>query len=218
VPLAARGLARAIGSGAALDLLLRVGPHRMTLKDLASRPHGVDLGPLQPRLGEIVATRGRRIHLFPAPLAADLARLERTLSGPPDASLSLVSRRTLRSMNSWLHNSERMVKGPARCTLQMHRDDARARGLEHGSQVEVASRVGRIRALLEVSDEMMPGVVSMPYGWGHDRPGTRLSVASRRPGASMNDLADERRYDHVSGTSVVDGIPVTVEKAGAAAE
>lgn len=97
-----------------------------------------------------------------------------------------------------------------RCTLMMHSRDAAGLGLGAGRQVEITSRVGQIRAVVEVSDEMMPGVVSMPYGWGHDRPGAKLSVASRHAGVSMNDLADERRYDHVSGTSVLDGIPVTI--------
>jgi anaerobic selenocysteine-containing dehydrogenase len=209
-PLAAKALAAAVGSGAALDLLLRIGPHRMTLKELKRHPHGIDLGPLQPRLRQVIGTPDRRVHLVPPPLAADLTRLEARLAAGREAGFSLVSRRTLRSMNSWLNNSPRLVKGPDRCTLAMHPRDAAGLGLDAGRQVEITSRIGQIRAVVEVSDAMMPGVVSMPFGWGHDRPGARLSVARERAGVSMNDLTDERRYDHVSGTSVLDGIPVTI--------
>jgi anaerobic selenocysteine-containing dehydrogenase len=114
-------------------------------------------------------------------------------------------------MSSWLNNSPRLVKGPDRCTLSMHPRDAAGLGLDASRQVEITSRIGQIRAVVEVSDAMMPGVVSLPYGWGHDRPGARLSVASARAGVSMNDITDERQYDHVSGTSVLDGIPVTIK-------
>lgn len=217
-PLGAKALAAAIGSGAALDLLLRLGPHRLTLKELRSRPHGIDLGPLQPRIREVIGTPDKRIHLVPAPLAKDIARLEAQLAAPPPVraaikdplEFSLVSRRTLRSMNSWLNNSPRMAKGPSRCTLAMHPSDAALLGLMNDRHVELSSRVGTIRAVVAVSDEMMPGVVSLPYGWGHDRPGARLTVARQHAGVSMNDLTDERLYDHVSGTTVLDGIPVTI--------
>jgi anaerobic selenocysteine-containing dehydrogenase len=209
-PLAARGLAAAIGSGAALDLLLRIGPHRLSLKELKRHPHGVDLGPLQPRLRQVIGTPDRRVHLVPAQLAGDLKRLEGRLEARREAGFSLVSRRTLRSMNSWLNNSSRLVKGPDRCTLAMHPRDAAGLGLDASREVEISSRIGQIRAVVEVSDAMMPGVVSLPHGWGHDRPGARLSVASARAGVSMNDLTDERQFDHVSGTSVLDGVPVTI--------
>ncbi len=206
----ARALGAAIGSGALLDLLLRVGPHRMTLRQLRRRPHGIDLGPLRPRLREVIGTPDRRIDLFPEVLAKDLPRLARRLDATREAAFSLVSRRTLRSMNSWLNNSPRLAKGPERCTLAINPRDAAGLGLATGQAVEITSRVGTLRAVLEVSEEMMPGVVSLPYGWGHDRPGARLSVASAHAGVSMNDITDERLYDHVSGTSVLDGIPVTL--------
>ena len=219
-PLGAKALQYAIRSGLVLDLLLRTGPHRMTLKELKRHPHGIDLGPLQPRIRDVIGTADRRIQLVPELLTKDLARLQQKLDVADSLSqeklpsrtteFSLVSRRTLRSMNSWLNNSPRLVKGPARCTLAMHSRDAAGLGVTSGQQVEIISRVGQIRAVVEVSDEMMPGVVSLPYGWGHDRPGARLSVASQHAGVSMNDLSDERRYDHVSGTAVLDGIPVTV--------
>lgn len=217
-PLGAKALAAAIGSGVALDLLLRLGPHRMTLKELQRRPHGIDLGPLKPRLREVIGTPDKRIYLVPPPLAKDIARLEAQLVARPvertvakdQLEFSLVSRRTLRSMNSWLNNSPRMAKGPSRCTLAMHPSDAARLGLGAKRQVELSSRVGTIRAVVAISDEMMPGVVSLPYGWGHDRPGARLTVARQHAGVSMNDLTDERLYDHVSGTTVLDGIQVTI--------
>lgn len=216
--LGARALHAAIDSGVALDLLLRSGPHRLTLKDLQRQPHGIDLGPLQPRIREVIGTPDKRIALVPAPLASDVARLEGTLAASVEERtaaasepvFSLVSRRTLRSMNSWLNNSPRLVKGPERCTLRVNPGDAAALALAAGQQVELRSRVGTIRAIAELSDEMMPGVVSLPYGWGHDRPGARLSVARQHAGVSMNDLTDEKLYDHVSGTTVLDGIPVTI--------
>lgn len=214
VPLAAKALQAAIGSGAILDLLLRIGPHRMTLKQLKSQAHGIDLGPLKPRIRDVIGTPDKCLHLVPRPLADDLKRLEQKLVETPiaveDRTFSLSSRRTLRSMNSWLHNSPRMVKGPSRCTLVMNPRDANQLGIRSGISVEITSRVGQIAARGEVSDEMMPGVVSLPYGWGHDRPGAQMSVASQHAGISMNDLTDERSYDHVSGTTVLDGIPVRI--------
>lgn len=214
VPLGAKALQYAIRSGLALDLLLRIGPHRMTLKKLQSYPHGIDLGPLEPRIREVIGTVDRRIQLVPDLLAKDLVRLQQKLAEGESTSaaprFSLVSRRTLRSMNSWLNNSPRMVKGPSRCTLAMHPRDAAGLGLESGQEVAIISRVGQIRAIMEVNDEMMPGVVSLPHGWGHDRQGSQLSVASQHAGVSFNDLSDERLYDRVSGTSVLDGIPVTI--------
>lgn len=213
-PLAAKGLQYAIGSGTALDLLLRIGPQRMTLKQLKAYRHGVDLGPLRPRIRDVLGTPDKRIHLAPEPLVKDVARLEQSLARAPSSGrasgFSLISRRTQRSMNSWLHNSPRMVKGPPRCVLAMHPQDAARLGLSNGQQAEITSRIGTLRATVEVSDQMMPGVVSLPYGWGHDRPRTRLSVAGQHAGVSMNDLTDERSYDHVSGTSILDGIPVTI--------
>jgi anaerobic selenocysteine-containing dehydrogenase len=119
----------------------------------------------------------------------------------------------LRSNNSWMHNSLRLVKGPARCVLLMHPEDAAARGLAAGDRVEIASATGTIEAPLELSSAMMPGVVSLPHGWGHDRPGVRLAVAAAHPGVSLNDVTDERRVDPVSGTSSLNGVPVTVRAA-----
>lgn len=122
----------------------------------------------------------------------------------------------MRTNNSWLHNSHRLVKGPRRCTLRAHPSDAVARGLVEGQDVRVRSRVGEVVVPLEVTDEMMPGVVSLPHGWGHDRPGTRLGVASAHAGVSVNDLTDDAFLDRVTGTAAFSGVPVTMEACGAA--
>ena len=145
------------------------------------------------------------------PFVDDLRRLVLALREPHEGALTLVGRRELRSNNSWMHNCERLVKGRERCTLLMHPADAEARGLADGQRVRVATRAGSVRAPLEVSDDMRPGVVSLPHGWGHERPGTRLRVASARPGVSFNDLSDETLVDALCGTSRLNGVPVQVE-------
>jgi anaerobic selenocysteine-containing dehydrogenase len=213
IPFGVRAFSHALSSGLVLDALLRFGPHRLRLRDLEARVHGIDLGPLEPRAAEVVATDDAMIDLVPAPLEADIARLESELAAAPDDDLLLISRRTLRSMNSWLHNMPLLVRGKNRCTLLMNPRDARDRALTDGMSVRVTGRVGAIEVELAVSDEMMPGVVCLPYGWGHDREGSRLSVAVAHPGSSMNDIVDERVVDAVSGTAVLDGVPVAVAAA-----
>ena len=208
--------ARAVGPRGVLRLLLRLGPQKVTLGDLERAPHGVDLGPLEPRLAKLLG-KGR-VNAAPAPMRADLPRLARRAEGPEPASpngLVLVSRRTLRSNNSWMHNSERLVAGRDRCVLLMHPVDAERRGLASGQRVSVKSKVGEIEVPVEVTDGVMPGVVSLPHGWGHDRAGSRLRVASAHPGASVNDVTDDARYDAVSGTSSLSGVPVAVAPLGA---
>lgn len=211
-----------LGPRGIVDLGLRVGPYGgklvpfrkgLSVAALVESPHGIDLGPLEPCLPARLPSRDRRIHLAPDIFLTDLPRLERALAerASPD-ELSLIGRRTLRSNNSWMHNSLRLVKGPKRCTLRMSPADATARGLAQGDRVRVRSRAGAVEVDLEVSDEMMPGVVSLPHGWGHDRPGTQLSVASQHAGASLNDLTDELFVDALSGNAAFSGVPVTVEK------
>ena len=203
-----------------LALGLRFGPRGagwnplakgLTLAKLASLPHGLDLGPLQPCLPDRLGP-GVRIQLAPAPLVADVDRLTRELSdAATKPSLQLIGRRDLRSNNSWMHNSQRLVKGPRRCTLLMHPTDAARLGIGDSARVNVRSRAGAIAVDAELSDAVMPGVVCLPHGWGHDRPGTRLSVANAHPGASINDLTDELVVDAVSGNAAFSGVPVTVE-------
>jgi anaerobic selenocysteine-containing dehydrogenase len=122
----------------------------------------------------------------------------------------LVGRRHVRSNNSWMHNLPMLAKGPARCTLQVHPSDAARRGLAAGASVRISSRVGSVVAPVEITDGIAPGVVSLPHGWGHDEPGTQLSVAAQRPGANSNVLTDELALDPLSGTAVLNGIPVEV--------
>ncbi len=217
-------VARALGPRRILGLLLRFGPHPLSIGSLLRAPHGVDLGPLRPRLPDRLFTPDRRIRLVPAVMEEDLPRVEADVdaareagaaAGAPD-TLTLVGRRQLRGNNSWMHNSARLVKGPPACTLLVHPDDARARGLADGSLARVRSRVGEVRVPVSVTAEMRPGVVSLPHGWGHDREGTSLRVAGGRAGASYNDLADDQRVDELCGNADLGGVPVTVEPASAA--
>jgi anaerobic selenocysteine-containing dehydrogenase len=220
---AARRAVLALSPEAVLELGLRTGPHRLSLSKLRAAPHGLDLGALEPRLPGRLNTRDKRVKLTPATYVADLPRLERRLAewtahaGRADGGLVLVGRRHLRSNNSWLHNSARLVKGKPRCTLLVHPRDAAARGIADGDQVRLASRAGAVTVPAEVSDEMMPGVVSLPHGWGHGRPGTRTQVANAHPGVSANDVTDTGFVDLLSGTAALTGVEVTVERVAAAA-
>ena len=194
-----------LGPEAILDLGLRIGPHRLSLKKLD--PHGVDLGALEPRFPKRLGTRDKKVQLAPKVYLDDLPRLERAGAAQ---GLVMIGRRHLRSNNSWLHNSERLVKGPVRCTVMMNPADAAARGLADGATAKVASARGTIELPVEITDAMMPGVVSVPHGWGHGRQGVRLRVAASVPGASINDVIDPERIDALSGTSALSGQPVEV--------
>jgi anaerobic selenocysteine-containing dehydrogenase len=194
-----------LGPEAILDLGLRIGPHRLSLKKLD--PHGVDLGALEPRFPKRLGTRDKKVQLAPKVYLDDLPRLERAGAAQ---GLVMIGRRHLRSNNSWLHNSERLVKGPVRCTVMMNPADAAARGLADGATAKVASTRGTIELPVEITDAMMPGVVSVPHGWGHGRQGVRLRVAATVPGASINDVIDPERIDALSGTSALSGQPVEV--------
>ena len=217
--------ARKLGTRRMLDLLIRMGPHGrglnplgkgLTLADIARHPHGLDLGPLRPCLPDRLATPDRRVDLAPAILVADVPRLLAALDAGElgGDGLRLIGRRDLRSNNSWMHNSARLVKGKARCTLRMHPSDAAARGLAEGDLASLTSRVGSVDVPVECTDRIMPGVVSLPHGWGHHRPGTQLTVASERPGESVNDVTDEQAVDQLTGTAVLGAVPVEVGPAG----
>lgn len=206
-----------------LDLALRTGPYGdrynpfnkqgLSLKKVKEHPHGIDLGPLQS--GNIPArlhTDDQKIKLAPKLFLDDLLRAdEKLLQTPKEPGFLLIGRRELRTNNSWSHNSERMVKGKERCVLLIHPEDAAALSLQNGQMARVTSRVGSVEVPISISDEVMPGVVSLPHGWGHHRPGTRLKVASQRPGASINDITDEARVDALSGVAALTGTPVTVQ-------
>jgi anaerobic selenocysteine-containing dehydrogenase len=219
-----RGRALAVGGPSLmLDYALRTGPYGrgflplrrgLSLRALKQAPHGVDLGALKPSLPRKLRTKNRRIDAAPALFVADIARLEaRWFGAGATADLVLIGRRATRSSNSWMHNVERLVRGKNRCTLLMHPADAAARELAHGSVVRIAARVGAVEAELAVSDEMMPGVVSLPHGWGHGRAGTQLRVAAAHPGVSINDLTDDQAVDALTGNAAFSGVAVIVTPA-----
>jgi anaerobic selenocysteine-containing dehydrogenase len=201
---------------------LRRGPFRaLNVARLKRAEHGLDLGPLKPRLPGALQTPGKRVRLAPPLLLEEGRRLDR-LAAERDVALSdgydlvLIGRRQLRSNNSWMHNSPRLMKGADRCTAILHPQDAGARGLAGGERVRVVSRVGAIELPLEVSDEIRQGVISIPHGFGHDRRGVGWSVAAAHAGASMNDITDPAVVDRVTGNAAFNAVPVRVEAAAAA--
>jgi anaerobic selenocysteine-containing dehydrogenase len=200
-----------------LDLMLRTGPYGdgfgaradgVTLAKLEQAPHGIDFGPLQPRLPDALRTASGTIELAPQTIVDDVDRLRLSLQSVRNGGLVLIGRRQLRSNNSWMHNLPVLVKGKPRCTLHVHPDDARRHDLLDGEPAEVRSRTGTIVAPVEVTDAVMPGVVSLPHGWGHDAPGAAMSVAAEHAGTNSNVLADELLVDALSGNAVLNGIPV----------
>jgi anaerobic selenocysteine-containing dehydrogenase len=194
-----------------IDLLLRGGPYDLTLADLEAAPYGVDLGPLTPRMPDVLATASGRVELAPEAITSDVPRLVALLAEPLDDRLVLIGRRQLGSNNSWMHNLEPLVRGKNRCTAQVHPADATRLGLVDGSPAVVRSRAGKIEIPVEVTDAIRPGVVSIPHGWGHDVAGTRATVARAHAGVNTNLLADDTLLDALSGTAVLNGIPVDVE-------
>jgi anaerobic selenocysteine-containing dehydrogenase len=206
----------------AVDLALRMGPHGgglrpwrrgVSVKRLREAVHGVDLGPLQPCLPGRLPARSKRIELAPPELVADMERLRPSLTEARPAML-LIGRRESRTVNSWSHNLPTLVKGPDRCVLQIHPGDAAARGIESGDRVTVTSRVGAVDVPARVTDAIMPGVVSLPHGYGHRGDGIALGVAAEHAGASINDLTDPAEIDPLSGNAVLSGVSVRVEPTG----
>lgn len=202
-----------------------------TMKQLLAHPQGVDLGPLQPSLVEGLRKRGRRIDLLPLAIRQELPNLmsvfpadvpttpakteDATDASEPAArpTLKLIGRRDVRSNNSWMHNSARLVSGKPRCTLWIHPRDAASRQLQDGQTVTVASRVGQVRVPVHVTEDIRPGVVSLPHGWGHDRTGIAMQVAQAHAGASINDLTDDRLTERISANAAFSAVPVWVEAA-----
>jgi anaerobic selenocysteine-containing dehydrogenase len=203
-----------------IDALVRTGPwgdgfgaapDGVSLQALLDNPHGIDFGPLEPRLPENLRTPSAKVELAPAEIVDSVASVLASID-PPDGML-MIGRRHLRSNNSWMHNIDVLMKGKERCTLLIHPDDAEARGLRAGDCAEVRSESGHVTAIVDVTDEIMPGVVSLPHGWGHDAAGARLSVAERRPGVNMNRLVDGAVLDPLSGNARMNGVPVEVTRA-----
>lgn len=209
-------LAPTIAPEQMIDLALRAGPHgqgselSLSLARLCEHPHGLDLGPLQPNLATRLQTADGRVQAAPATLLEDLQRF-REAAVPAADELLLIGRRHVRSNNSWMHNYHRLVKGKPRHQLLMNPQDLDARGLQDGQRVRIRSRVGAVEVEVLASDELMPGVISLPHGWGHARKGVQMGIAAQQPGVSANDLTDERLLDRVSGNAVLNGVPVQVE-------
>jgi anaerobic selenocysteine-containing dehydrogenase len=199
-----------------LDLMLRAGPYELTLADLEAAEHGIDLGALEPRIPDVLRTASGKIELAPEPIADDVPRLEAALDRSVNGGMVLIGRRQLRSNNSWMHNLEPLVKGKERCTAHVHPDDAARLGLRDGEPARVSSRAGTVEVPVEVTDAVMPGVVSIPHGWGHDVNGVRMAVASAHAGTNSNVLADETLIDPLSGNAVLNGIPVEMAPVEAA--
>jgi anaerobic selenocysteine-containing dehydrogenase len=203
-----------LGPKRLLDVGLRLGPRGgragLSLRKVAAHEHGLDLGPLEPALHTRLKTKSGHVELCPPLLAEDVARLE---AATTTAGLVLINRRHTRDCNSWLHNVPKLVSGADRCTLLMNPADAKARGLDDGTSVTVRSRVGEVTVPLQLSDEVMAGVVSLPHGYGHARDGVRLQVAAQHAGASVNDLSDDQRVDMLSGNAALSGVPVEVAAA-----
>ena len=186
----------------------------LSLAKLKAHPHGIDLGPLQPSLPNALFHEDKKIHLDFDYFMSDLDRVNAQFfdAENQEESLVLIGRRHIKTNNSWLHNSPRMVKGNNRCTLQLHPDDGKAHGIEDGDKVRVTSRVGQLTIEAEITDAIMPGVVSIPHGWGHNKKGIKLSVASQTPGVNTNILTDDLQVDELSGNAVLNGVPVKLEK------
>jgi anaerobic selenocysteine-containing dehydrogenase len=214
-----RALGDAVGPERLLDLALRGGPYGdrfgfvpdgLTLARVKAATGGIDLGPLEPRIPELLRTPSGKIELAPPIVIDDLGRARADLDRPvPD--LVLVGRRQLRSNNSWMHNLPMLAKGPVRCVALVNPADATRLGLTDGGRAQLANGDRAIEVVVEITDEMRPGVVSLPHGWGHDQPGTRMRVAAERPGANINAILDETQRDPLSGNAVLSGVAITMQ-------
>ena len=196
-----------------IDMGLQAGPYRqqgLSLAKLREHPSGIDLGPLQPQLPGRLHTHDKIIRCnTPEPLA-DLERLRREFHQPHHGMLKLIGRRHVRDNNSWMHNYRRLVKGKNRCSLLMHPDDMDQRDIANGIEVTLSSRAGSVQVKVESSADVMPGVVSLPHGYGHNRTGIRMGIAAAHAGVSCNDVTDEMILDELSGNAVLNGVLVSV--------
>ena len=206
------------GPGRLVDLALRTGPygtapHALTLAKLKEAPNGIDLGALESRIPGVLRTPSGKVELAPPSCIADLPRALATLRAPPAHELQIIGRRQVRSNNSWMHNLPTLAKGPVRCTLEVNPTDAKRLMLEEGQLARLSTVHGSITAPVAVSERMMPGIVCLPHGWGHDAPGTALAVAAERPGANLNALFTTEARDPLSGNAVLNGVAVSLAAA-----
>ena len=214
-----RAATKAFGPKFLLEQALKYGPYKdVTLDALIDNPHGIDLGPLHRMLPEAIKHADKQINLNVDFYQADLARVKEMMQQYDNQEILLIGRRHVRSNNSWLHNSYRLVKGKSRCTLMLHPETAAQHGIEDGQDVRVTSRVGSVVIAAEVTDELMPGVVSIPHGFGHGRKGVKQKIAQAHAGVSVNDLTDDTLIDQLSGNAAVNGVPVQLEALGANAD
>ena len=182
----------------------------LTMDKIKAEPHGLDLGPLVPGITERLATDNGLINMAPDFYIEDLPRLLAAQSSVQNGELLLIGRRHIRSNNSWMHNYHRLVKGKPRWQLMMHPDDLAKRGIEDDAEVTIESRVGSVTTKVVATDEVMPGVVSLPHGWGHRKQGVKLEIASQQQGVNCNELTDDKLFDQVCGNAALNGVPVTV--------
>ena len=201
-----------------VDYGIQCGPYsakaghelELTLDKVKQHIHGLDIGPLEPSLPQRLCTADGKITLMADYIEQDIARLNADQPLIEKDEFLLIGRRHIRSNNSWMHNSKRLVKGKPRWQLLMHPDDLAAHQLQDQSQVRIQSRVGEVQTQVLASDEVMPGVVSLPHGWGHKREGVNLDIAAEQEGVSCNDLTDEKLIDQASGNSALNGVPVRI--------
>jgi len=209
-----RYVTKLIGPNFMLDALLKSGPYEnLSLKTLKANPHGVDLGPLESALPGVLNNKDSKINLNPSFYLNDLVRMDRVFESQADMQPQqalLIGRRHVRSNNSWMHNSQRLVKGKSRCTLLIHPEHAQALSIKSGQMVEVSSRVNKVQIEAQLSDEVMNGVVSIPHGFGHNRKGIKLKIAQQNAGVSVNDLTDDLFLDELSGNAAVNGVIVSL--------
>ncbi|HYK64224.1 MAG TPA: molybdopterin dinucleotide binding domain-containing protein, partial [Patescibacteria group bacterium] len=202
-----------------IDMLIRIGSHGdgfgrrpdgLTLAKIRESEHGIDLGPLRPRLREVINTASGCVELAPKTMTDDIPRLKRRMASHGDGTV-LIGRRVLSSANSFMHNLPIAVKGRNRCTLQISPTDAARHGIVDGGLARITSSVGSAVAIAEITSDLMPGVVSLPHGFGHNVEESRMAVARAHPGANMNALTDNTAYDEASGTAVLSGTRVRIQ-------
>ncbi|MFT6392676.1 MAG: anaerobic selenocysteine-containing dehydrogenase, partial [Ilumatobacter sp.] len=196
-------------------------PDGLTLRKLIDEhPSGADFGPLVPRFPDAIKTVSGTVELAPQPIVDDMVRFAAHFDagllnkgGQASEQLVLIGRRHLKTVNSWMHNLNILIKGKTDCTLQVHPDDASRLGLIDGGSASVQSRVGTVVAPVEITDEVMPGVVCLPHGWGYDEDGIEMQTAKTKPGVNSNVLTDDATLDDLSGNATLNGIPVQVTAA-----
>ena len=191
-----------------LNLGLQFGHYKLSLEELQNNPHGIDLGELQPCLPERLLTENKRISLAPELLVKDLERLKTEVKQSDEFPFALIGRRHLRDNNSWLHNSQILMKGKNRCTALINKSDAEKLNLRDGQSIKVSSRVGTVSIPCEITETIAQGVVSIPHGYGHKR--EDFAANENHVGVSLNDLTDHEAIDELTGNAAFNGVKVQI--------